>query len=132
MQLVSFQTSSDRTPSNWHLVLGKHHMNQHDLHQTTASIAKIMVHEEYDSDATSNDITLLKLASPVTLNNYINVACLPSQPTTDHEECYTTGFGDVLGKYSTGTHTPQVLVTSSVSTVYGVILTLSMLGPKQQ
>ena len=30
---------------------------------------------------TSNDIALLKLAGPVTLNNNIQVACLPRNPT---------------------------------------------------
>ncbi|XP_033756765.1 suppressor of tumorigenicity 14 protein-like isoform X2 [Pecten maximus] len=87
----------DRTPRHWQLVLGKHHLKQHDSHQVTVDIAKIMVHEHYDPDATSNDITLLKLATPVHLNDYVNVACLPSQPVRDNQECYTTGFGDVLG-----------------------------------
>ncbi|XP_060066889.1 suppressor of tumorigenicity 14 protein homolog [Ylistrum balloti] len=87
----------DRTPRHWQLVLGKHHLKQHDSHQVTVDIAKIMVHEHYDPDATSNDITLLKLATPVHLNDYVNVACLPAVPVRDNQECYTTGFGDVLG-----------------------------------
>ncbi|XP_021351138.1 suppressor of tumorigenicity 14 protein homolog [Mizuhopecten yessoensis] len=87
----------DRTPRHWQIVFGKHHLKQNDPHQVTVDIAKIMVHEHYDPDATSNDITLLKLATPVHLNDYVNIACLPSQAVSDNQECYTTGFGEVLG-----------------------------------
>jgi len=89
---------SDRTARHWEVVLGKHHLLRTDPHQVTSAVAKIIVHENYDPDLTSNDITLLKLASPVTLNNYVNVACVPTEPVTDGLECYTTGFGDTLGK----------------------------------
>ena len=73
-------------------------MGRTDQHQITKAVSQIFVHEHYDPDTTNNDITLLKLASPVTYNDWISPACLPAQPVHDNLMCYTTGFGDTLGK----------------------------------
>uniref|UniRef100_A0A3P9J6M4 Peptidase S1 domain-containing protein n=1 Tax=Oryzias latipes TaxID=8090 RepID=A0A3P9J6M4_ORYLA len=45
-------------------------------HQVSLSVSKIIVHPNYDSRTNNNDLTLLKLASPVTFNDYIRPVCL--------------------------------------------------------
>jgi hypothetical protein len=44
-----------------------------------------------------NDIALVKLKSPVQLNDRIDTACLPQTQVTTGTVCYVTGFGEVLG-----------------------------------
>ncbi|XP_061196173.1 dorsal-ventral patterning tolloid-like protein 1 [Saccostrea echinata] len=87
----------DRSPSKWHVLLGNHHMNKQDAHQVEVGVSKIIVHENYDEDTTENDITLLKLQTPVTLNNYVNLVCLPKRTVSNGQHCYITGFGDTMG-----------------------------------
>jgi secreted trypsin-like serine protease len=40
-------------------------------------IAAIVNHAGYNEYTNVNDIAIVRLASPVTLNNYVNFACLP-------------------------------------------------------
>lgn len=75
-------------------------MNKQDSHQIVVGVSKILVHERYDQDTTENDITLLKLATPVTLNDYVNIACLPKRTVPSGQHCYITGFGDTMGNIS--------------------------------
>ena len=91
---------SDRSTSSWHVVLGDHHLLKADAHQIVVGVSKVLVHENYDQDTTENDITLLKLTTPVTLNNYVNIACLPTKTVTSGQHCYITGFGDTMGNFS--------------------------------
>nr|XP_022315066.1 CUB and peptidase domain-containing protein 2-like isoform X2 [Crassostrea virginica] len=74
-----------------------HHLLKADAHQIVVGVSKVLVHENYDQDTTENDITLLKLTTPVTLNNYVNIACLPTKTVTSGQHCYITGFGDTMG-----------------------------------
>jgi secreted trypsin-like serine protease len=40
-------------------------------------VASIINHAGYDDYTNVNDIAIMRLASPVTLNSYVNFACLP-------------------------------------------------------
>jgi secreted trypsin-like serine protease len=42
-------------------------------------VVNMVIHEGYDEYSNQNDIALIRLASPVTLNSYVNIACLPGQ-----------------------------------------------------
>lgn len=95
---IFYVSFSDRSTTRWNVVLGSHHLLSSDPNQIQSSVAKIIVHENYDEDLTTNDIALVKLSSPVTLNNYVNIACLPSHVVSDSATCYSTGFGDTMGK----------------------------------
>ena len=93
---------SDTTPRNWRVVLGKHDISKKgEPHEVIRDVAKIIVHEHYDPDTVENDITLLKLASPVPMTNYVKPVCLPSFHTAVGESCYATGFGDTMGTSET-------------------------------
>ena len=57
--------------------------------------SKIIRHEDYKVGSYNADITLVKLASPVTYNAYIKPVCLPDQDQNEvvGEKCYVTGWG---------------------------------------
>lgn len=63
-------------------------------------VAKIIHHPEYYAGALFNDIALLILETPVTIQDNIDVACLPPQDAViDMATCYASGWGkDVFGK----------------------------------
>lgn len=57
-------------------------------------------HEDFDHETFRNDIGILKLAEPVTLNNYVQIACLPdpsikNYPTKSDIDAYAIGWGAV-------------------------------------
>ena len=41
----------------------------------------------------NQDIVLMKLVSPFTLNKYVKPACLPSKAITPDSKCYASGWG---------------------------------------
>jgi hypothetical protein len=54
-------------------------------------------HENYNDTTYENDIALLKLPYEVTLNKYIQVACLPQQPSSSYpssnQSAWIVGWG---------------------------------------
>jgi len=75
-------------------VVGAHNRDTVDATQSSVNIDQVFLHESYDTSTLDNDITLLKLASPVTLNDYVNIACLPQAETPAGTDCVVTGWGD--------------------------------------
>lgn len=48
-------------------------------------VASVLNHGGYNEHTNENDVAVLRLASPVTITNYVNVACLPGKDPTLHE-----------------------------------------------
>ncbi|XP_053690191.1 phenoloxidase-activating factor 2-like [Sabethes cyaneus] len=67
------------------------------------SVVEMISHPDYYKGGLYNDIALLFLDSPFTLNEAIQTACLPPQNTKfDLQRCYASGWGkDVFGKSGT-------------------------------
>jgi secreted trypsin-like serine protease len=64
--------------SDFTIVAGLHSQIQPDPQRIQRKqILTIVHHQEYDRDTNKNDIAIIRLASPVILNSYVNVACLP-------------------------------------------------------
>lgn len=40
-------------------------------------VAAVINHPAYNDYTNMNDIAIIRLATPVTLNSYVNIACLP-------------------------------------------------------
>ena len=59
------------------------------------AVAQIIIHENYTSPLNySNDIALMKLVTPVSLNVGVGSACLPdANPTLVNKTCWITGWG---------------------------------------
>ena len=45
-------------------------------------VGSVITHEGYNEYTNENDIAIIRLASPVTITDYVNYACLP-KTTTD-------------------------------------------------
>lgn len=61
-----------------HIVAGLHTRSQPYPGRTQVKqVARIFNHPGYNERSHENDIAVLRLASPVTLTTYVNVACLP-------------------------------------------------------
>ena len=63
----------------------------------TVSIAAIKQHPDYDSSTLANDISVLELATPVSLTDYPNIkpACLPAEGAQFPGDAIVSGWGTV-------------------------------------
>lgn len=83
-------------PTAWKVKVGEHNMFEDDSSQLEITVEKIIFHPKRNAPETINlDIALVKLAFPVSLNDAVNVICLPSveddfPPGTF---CLTAGWG---------------------------------------
>ncbi|XP_075062045.1 acrosin-like [Mixophyes fleayi] len=87
---------------SWRLVFGANQLSDLGREVQIRGIAKKIEHENYNPDTERNDIALLRLDKPITYNDYIQPACLPTI-TTDVKQmtdCYIAGHG-VLNEEST-------------------------------
>jgi len=117
-----------------HCVIGKKSsdcevkMGMHDRSHESApnlqsrKVDNLVYHEEYykGRDVVANDIALLKVESPFTLNDYVGIACLPKQNDIlpdDKQSCYVTGWGKTGGggRYSNILMQAQMPIVPSTS-----------------
>ena len=74
-------------------------------------------HESWYDTTFRNDIALFYLSSDVTLNNYIQIACLPTSTSTSYPgvnlDVYAVGWGKLS---SSDTITPNLLNNVKLST----------------
>uniref|UniRef100_A0A3P9J6H3 Peptidase S1 domain-containing protein n=1 Tax=Oryzias latipes TaxID=8090 RepID=A0A3P9J6H3_ORYLA len=84
-----------KSTSNVVVSLGRITEQGSNPHQVSLSVSKIIVHPNYDSRTNNNDLTLLKLASPVTFNDYIRPVCLAAAGSDfpGGTSSWVTGFG---------------------------------------
>ena len=68
-------------------------------------MVKIVLHEDFSSSRSLNDISLLKLASPLEFNDYVNAIPIPAAGETFEGYGTVTGWGTL----STGGISPDVL-----------------------
>ncbi|MBN3310772.1 TMPSD protease, partial [Amia calva] len=124
---------NSKIPNNWLVYSGT--VSQLSL-PLPSYVDMIIVNENYNSNTHSNDIALLRLASPLTFNNNIRPICLPAfnQNFPAGIACWTTGFGTLHQGASQGSNSlMQVsvkMIDSTVCnsrTVYNGAITSSML-----
>jgi len=69
-------------PQGLTIVAGLHDQKQHVAGRAQrVQVQQIFKHEQYNTQTNQHDVAILKLASPVVLNDYVNIACLPSAGT---------------------------------------------------
>ena len=64
-------------------------------HEVIDSVAKVILHPNYNKERHHNDLALLKLSSPVTYSDKMRRVCLP-KPGEHYgpgSHCFTTGWG---------------------------------------
>ncbi|KAF6731779.1 Elastase-1 [Oryzias melastigma] len=81
----------------WRVVVGEHDIYSSGGTEQYIGVSQVYIHPQWDSNRVSNgyDIALLRLASDVTLNSYVQLASLPpSEEILPHNNlCYITGWG---------------------------------------
>ncbi|MBN3313548.1 TMPS9 protease, partial [Atractosteus spatula] len=81
--------------SQWTVYLGRLTQVGSNPNEVSRSVQQIFVHPGYDSITQNNDITLLRLSSSVSFNNYIQPICLADSSSSFYTgtSCWVTGWG---------------------------------------
>lgn len=82
---------------NWKVSLGRQNLQGENPDEVSLTLAKIILHPNYDSGTLNNDIALLRLSSPVQFTDYIRPVCLAggSSVFNSGTDSWVTGFGTV-------------------------------------
>ena len=74
-------------------LLGDHDRRTTDGNEQTIAVKRTINHPNYDSRVINNDISLLELAQPATINDRVKPVCLPqaNQSPAPGTTCYITG-----------------------------------------
>ncbi|XP_045213412.2 coagulation factor IX-like isoform X2 [Mercenaria mercenaria] len=84
----------------WTVAAGKINKEKAENVEQIRHVERIIVHSSYMT--TVNDIALVKLESPFTLNSYVSIVCLPKEEPKQYQQGYATGWGEVLDKCCPG------------------------------
>ena len=80
------------------VLAGDHYLNGLEGTEQNIPVAQKYEHPNYDNARIDNDITLLKLASTLTLNEYVKPVCIKSETVPIGTDCITSGWG-ATGKH---------------------------------
>ncbi|XP_034426287.1 transmembrane protease serine 9-like isoform X2 [Hippoglossus hippoglossus] len=88
---------SSTSTSGLQVSLGRQNLQGTNPNQVSRSVARILLHPNYDSDSSNNDIALLRLSSPVKFTDYIRPVCLASSDSVFNNgtDSWVTGWGNV-------------------------------------
>ncbi|XP_029360174.1 trypsin-2-like isoform X4 [Echeneis naucrates] len=76
-------------------VLGDNHIWMHEGTEQYMSVDAIYWHQSYDYRTLDYDIMLMKLAHPVTVNQYVKPVSLPRACPTAGQMCTVSGWGNI-------------------------------------
>lgn len=102
-------------------ILGDHHIWMHEGTEQYMAVNAIYWHQSYDYKTLDYDIMLMKLAHPVTVNQYVKPVALPRACPTPGVMCTVSGWGNIYsdeGKV-------HLIVTRDVKKPSGLIKVLS-------
>ncbi|CAL8286779.1 unnamed protein product [Merluccius merluccius] len=74
--------------------LGEHNIAVSEGTEQFISSAKVIKHPRYSSRNLDNDIMLIKLSKPATLNSYVRTVSLPSSCAGSGTRCLISGWGN--------------------------------------
>uniref|UniRef100_A0A8C2FX73 trypsin n=1 Tax=Cyprinus carpio TaxID=7962 RepID=A0A8C2FX73_CYPCA len=73
--------------------LGKHNLQTNENTEQKIKVEKIIPFPKYNDSPKNNDIMLIKLKKPVTLNKYVKPIRLPEKCSSVGEKCLVSGWG---------------------------------------
>lgn len=79
----------------WEVRVGEHNQKLTETSEKTYSVTRVFHYPWYRGY--DNDLALMKLATPVEVDDYVSPICLPSDSTVDfmEKQCVATGWGKV-------------------------------------
>uniref|UniRef100_A0A3B3BV47 trypsin n=1 Tax=Oryzias melastigma TaxID=30732 RepID=A0A3B3BV47_ORYME len=80
--------------------LGEHNIAVSEGTEQFIDSSKIIRHPNYNSWNLDNDIMLIKLSSPASLNSYVSTVSLPSSCASAGTSCLISGWGNTSGSGS--------------------------------
>ena len=87
------------------IVAGDNDLSIEEGTEQAADVVRIILHEDYESTTTSNDISLLKLGSSLSFDSYVDAIPIPSQGQSFTGIALVSGWGTL----TEGGETPTVL-----------------------
>ncbi|KAM9852319.1 chymotrypsin-like protease CTRL-1 [Aulostomus maculatus] len=75
------------------VILGEHDRQSNSEPVQVKTISRAITHPYYNTQNFNNDITLLKLSSPVQMTSRVSPVCLASTSMPPGTKCVTTGWG---------------------------------------
>ena len=72
-----------RSASSFTVTLGDHNVSSNEGTEQARSVSQIIMHPSYNSSTLDNDVALMKLSSPVTLNARVQTIPLVNAPADD-------------------------------------------------
>ncbi|XP_028424056.1 serine protease 27 [Perca flavescens] len=86
---------SSTSRSGWQVSLGRRNLQGNNPNAVSRTVARIILHPNYDRNTNNNDIALLKLSSPVTFTTYIRPVCLAASDSVFNSgtNSWVTGWG---------------------------------------
>lgn len=76
--------------------LGEHHIKVTEGTEQFIDSAKVIRHPEYNSYYIDNDVMLIKLSKPATLNSYVQPVALPRSCASAGTMCRVSGWGNTM------------------------------------
>ncbi|XP_062996665.1 trypsin-like [Elgaria multicarinata webbii] len=94
--------------------LGEHDLKRLDWTEQLKLASKVIVHPGYDPQTKNNDIMLVKLLTPVCLNNNVKILSLPNSCPVPGTRCLISGWGTTT---SPQVNFPDVLQCANITIV---------------
>jgi len=79
--------------------LGEHHIEVDEGTEQWISSSRVIRHPNYSSYNINNDIMLIKLSKPATLNQYVQAVALPTSCAPAGTMCLVSGWGNTQSYY---------------------------------
>lgn len=86
-------TAAHCVTTNMHIIAGEYNLVEREGHEQEKRVARTFKHPQYNKNNVDNDIALLKLETPLVLNDKVWPACLPEQ----NEELKPESMATILG-----------------------------------
>ncbi|XP_012694817.2 trypsin-2-like [Clupea harengus] len=82
--------------------MGEHHIGIREGNEQFISSSRVIRHPSYDSWNIDNDIMLIKLSKPATLNQYVQAVALPTSCAAAGTMCLVSGWGNTMSSFDDG------------------------------
>uniref|UniRef100_A0A665UMI3 Peptidase S1 domain-containing protein n=1 Tax=Echeneis naucrates TaxID=173247 RepID=A0A665UMI3_ECHNA len=83
--------------SGWRVSLGRQNLQGTNPNEVSTTVARIIIHPNYNRETNDNDIALLRLSSPVEFTDFIRPVCLAASGSVFNNgtDSWVTGWGTV-------------------------------------